>query len=476
METPSVEIQEKGIIAWFARNNVAANLLMFFIIVGGIFASFIVRKQMFPIEEVNWVTVSVPYLGAAPQEVEEGITVKIEESLESIEGLKRVISYSNRSFSNVMIEVDSDYEIQEVLDEIKVQIDSISSFPIGIERPVVRQDKYRQEVMYISLHGDLSPRELKEIGKDIHDEIQQLSTVNISDFFGGLDYEIGVEIDQDKLREYNLSFRDVASAIQSFSSNMSAGQIRANNGIISMRVENQAYNQQQFEQLPIRTLADGTVLLLGDLATVNDGFVEGLRYAKFNGKNSVTLFVGASTDQSMTDVAKQVRAYLDRKRTQLPDGVGLEPWVDMTFYLNGRLDMMLSNMLSGGVLVFLMLALFLRLRLAFWVMMGLPVSFLGALFFMPLEAVNVTINVTSLFAFILVLGVVVDDAIVVGESASDEIERSGHSLNNVVRGVKRVAMHATFGVLTTIAAFLPMFLSDGPGSSMSHAIGYVVVL
>jgi len=476
METPSVEIQEKGIIAWFARNNVAANLLMFFIIVGGIFASFIVRKQMFPIEEVNWVTVSVPYLGAAPQEVEEGITVKIEESLESIEGLKRVISYSNRSFSNVMIEVDSDYEIQEVLDEIKVQIDSISSFPIGIERPVVRQDKYRQEVMYISLHGDLSPRELKEIGKDIHDEIQQLSTVNISDFFGGLDYEIGVEIDQDKLREYNLSFRDVASAIQSFSSNMSAGQIRANNGIISMRVENQAYNQQQFEQLPIRTLADGTVLLLGDLATVNDGFVEGLRYAKFNGKNSVTLFVGASTDQSMTDVAKQVRAYLDRKRTQLPDGVGLEPWVDMTFYLNGRLDMMLSNMLSGGVLVFLMLALFLRLRLAFWVMMGLPVSFLGALFFMPLEAVNVTINVTSLFAFILVLGVVVDDAIVVGESASDEIERSGHSLNNVVRGVKRVAMPATFGVLTTIAAFLPMILSDGPGSSMSHAIGYVVVL
>jgi len=476
MENTPVEVQEKGIIAWFARNNVAANLLMFFIIVGGIFSSFILRKQMFPLEEVNWVTVSVPYLGAAPQEVEEGITVKIEEAMESIEGLKRVISYSNRSFSNVMIEIDSDYDLQEVLDEIKIQVDSISSFPNGIERPIVRQDKDRQEVMYISLHGDLSARQLKEIGKDIHDEIQQLSTVNISDFFGGLDYEIGVEIDQDKLREYQLSFRDVASAIQNFSSNMSAGQIRADNGIISMRVENQAYNQQQFEQLPVRTLTDGTILLLGDLATVNDGFVEGLRYAKFNGKNSVTLFIGASTDQSMTDVAKQVRAYLDKKRTQLPEGVGLEPWVDMTFYLNGRLDMMLSNMLSGGVLVFLMLALFLRLRLAFWVMMGLPVSFLGALFFMPLEAVNVTINVTSLFAFILVLGVVVDDAIVVGESASDEIERNGHSLNNVVRGVKRVAMPATFGVLTTIAAFLPMILSDGPGSSMSHAIGYVVVL
>jgi multidrug efflux pump subunit AcrB len=471
-----MEIQEKGIIAWFARNSVAANLLMFFIIIGGVLASLIVRKQMFPLEEINWVSVSVPYLGAAPQEVEEGITVKIEEALESIEGLKRVISYSNRSVSNVMIEVDSDYDIQEVLDEVKIQIDSISSFPNGIERPIVKREKFRQEVMYISLYGDLSPRQLKEIGKDIHDEIQQLSTVNISEFFGGLDYEIAVEIDQNKLREYQLSFRDVATAIRSFSSNMSAGQIRADNGIISMRVENQAYNQQQFEQLPVITLSDGTMLLLGDLATVKDGFVEGLRYAKFNGKNSVTLFVGASTDQSMTDVAKQVRAYLDKKRTQLPEGVGLEPWVDMTFYLNGRLDMMMSNMLSGGVLVFIMLALFLRLRLAFWVMMGLPVSFLGALFFMPLEAVNVTINVTSLFAFILVLGVVVDDAIVVGESASDEIERNGHSLNNVVRGVKRVAMPATFGVLTTIAAFLPMILSDGPGSAMSHAIGYVVVL
>ena len=471
-----METRETGIIAWFARNNVAANLLMIFIIIGGLMASLILKKQMFPLEEDNWISVSIPYLGAAPQEVEEGITVKIEEALEGVEGLKRVITYSNRNSSSAWLEVDNDYDIQEVLDEVKGEIDSISSFPAGIERPVVKKDKTRQEVMYISLYGDLNPIQLKELGKKIHDEIQQLSTVNLTDLFAGFDYEIGVEIDQNKLREYQLSFNDVANAIRNFSSNMSAGQIRARNGIISMRVENQAYNQQEFEQLPVITLDDGTIILLGDLATVNDGFVEGLRYNKFNGKNSVTLFVGASTDQSMTDVATQVKDYLKKKQTELPKGVSLEPWVDMTFYLNGRLDMMLENMISGGILVFLMLALFLRLRLAFWVMMGLPVSFLGALFFMPMEFVNVTINVTSLFAFILVLGVVVDDAIVVGESASDEIERSGHSLDNVVRGVKRVAMPATFGVLTTIAAFLPMLLSDGPGSAMSHAIGYVVVL
>lgn len=471
-----METKETGIIAWFARNSVAANLLMFFIIIGGIFASFIVRKQMFPLEETNWISVSVPYLGAAPQEVEEGITVKIEESLESIQGLKRVISYSNRNVASAWIEVNNEFDMQEVLDEVKVQIDSISSFPAGIERPVVKRDKFRQEVMYISLFGDLSPKQLKELGRGIHEEIQQLSSVNISDFYGGLAYEIAVEIDQNKLREYQLSFRDVSNAIRAFSSNMSAGQIRAENGVISMRVENQAYNQREFEQIPVITLNDGTILLLGDLAAVNDGFVEGLRYAKFNGKNSVTFYIGASTDQSMTEISTQVRAYIERKKTELPQGVGLEPWVDMTFYLNGRLNMMLENMVSGGILVFLMLALFLRLRLAFWVMMGLPVSFLGALFFMPMEFIGQTINVTSLFAFILVLGVVVDDAIVVGESASDEIERNGHSLDNVVRGVKRVAMPATFGVLTTIAAFMPMVISSGPGSAMSHAIGYVVVL
>lgn len=471
-----MKTRETGIIAWFARNHIAANLLMVFIIIGGLVASLILRKQMFPIVEVNWISINVPYLGAAPKDVEEGITIKIEESLESIEGLKRVISYSNRDYSNAWLEVDSDYDMQEVLDEVKTQIDSISSFPNGIERPIIKREKFTQEVMYISLYGDLTPKQLKELGKDIHDEIQQLSTVNVTDFFGGLEYEIAIEIDQNRLREYQLSFTDISTAIRNFSANMSAGQIRANNGIISLRVENQAYNQKEFEQLPIVTLNDGTIILLGDLATVNDGFVEGLDYAKFNGKNSVTLFVGASSDQSITKVALQVREYLTEKKAQLPKGVGLEPWVDMTYYLNGRLDMMLSNMFSGGILVFVMLALFLRLRLAFWVMMGLPISFLGALFFMPLEFINVTINVTSLFAFILVLGVVVDDAIVVGESASDEIEKNGHSLDNVVRGVKRVAMPATFGVLTTIAAFLPMILSDGPGSEISHAIGYVVIL
>jgi len=471
-----VSQRETGVIAWFARNSVAANLLMLFIIIGGIFMSMTIRKQMFPVDETNWIEISVPYPGAAPQEVEEGITVKIEESLNGIEGLKRVISYSNRSYANAWLEVDVDYDTQEVLDEVKLQIDSISSFPDGMERPIVRRDKFRQEVMYISLYGDMPRGHLKDLGKVIHDEIRDLGIVNVSQYMGGLDYEISVEVDQHKLREYQLSFIDISTAIRTNAANMSAGQIRAQNGMISMRVENQAYDKLAFEKIPVVQRNDGTVIYLGDVANVVDGFVEGLQYSKFNGKNSVTIFVGASSDQSIPQISAVVHDYIAQRNTKLPPQVRLEPWVDMTFYLQGRLDMMMDNMISGGVLVFLILALFLRFRLAFWVMMGLPVSFLGALLFMPMEFINVTINVTSLFAFILVLGIVVDDAIVVGESASDEIEKHGHSLDNVVRGVKRVATPATFGVLTTIAAFVPMLLSTGPESAMSHSIGYVVVL
>lgn len=465
----------KGLIAWFARNSVAANLLMIFIIVGGLLTAKTITKQMFPQVEINWIEFSAPYPGAAPQEVEEGITIKIEEALETVQGLDRVITYSNRNFSSGYFRVDESYDPLVVLDEVKSQIDAIASFPEGMEIPKVERIKFQQEVMYISLAGDLTNLELKALGKKIHDEIQQQPLINISEFYSGLDYEISIEVSKDKLREYGLNFTDVAQAVRSYSRNMSAGQIRAENGYINLRVENQAYRGHEFERLPVFTLEDGTKVLLGDIALVNDGFEEGLQYSKFNGQNSVTFFVGAAGDQSITDVSKVMKRYIAEKQLTLPQGVKLEIWVDMTYYLEGRLDMMLDNMKTGAILVFLMLAVFLRIRLAFWVMMGLPVCFLGTLLVMPMEFVNVTINITSLFAFILVLGIVVDDAIVMGESAHTEIESKGHTVDNVIRGVQRVAMPATFGVLTTIAAFVPFVLGDGPSSAFSKSIGFVVI-
>ncbi|WP_377111293.1 efflux RND transporter permease subunit [Pseudoalteromonas sp. M58] len=468
--------REKGLIAWFARNPVAANLLMIFILIGGILTAFTIRKQMFPQFESNWISVSAVYPGAAPQEVEEGITIKVEENLEGIEGIKRLITYSNRGSSQAWIEIEEQFDPQEVLDEIKVQVDSINTFPAGMERPIVRRDKYEQEVMILALYGDMSNYQLKELGNDIKDELQALPNINLVNFNGGLNYEIGIEVSPDKLRAYGLTFRDIASAVQSFSANMSAGQIRSENGYISMRVEKQAYRGSEFAKLPLITLVDGAQVYLGDVATINDGFEEGLQYSKYNGKNSLSFEVNASKDQDITDVAKVLKIYMAEKESQLPAGVKLSPIVDLTYYLEGRLDMMVDNMIWGGLLVMLVLALFLPLRLAFWVMMGLPVSFLGAFLFMPIGFLDVTINLASLFAFILVLGIVVDDAIVVGESASAEIEKHGHTLDNVVRGVKRVAMPATFGVLTTIAAFLPQTLATGPGAAFSKAIGGVIIL
>ena len=471
-----MEDTHKGLIAWFARNSVAANLLMFIILIGGLLTASTIRKQFFPAVDINWIEFSAVYPGTAPQEVEEGITIKIEQALERVQGLKRVISYSDRNMASGYFQIEDSYEPQEVLEEVKSEINSISSFPAGMEMPKVERIKIRQEVMYLSLYGDLSQRQLKELGERVHDEIMQLPGVNISDFYGGLGYEISIEVSKDKLREYGLTFNDVAEAVRGYSRNMSAGQIKAENGYINLRVQNQAYVGYEFEDLPLVTLEDGTNVLLGDVAKVNDGFEDGIQYSKFNGKNSVTFFIGAAKNQSITTVAATIRDYVAEKQKVLPQGVKFEPWVDMTYYLDGRLELMLDSMKTGAVLVFLMLALFLRVRLAFWVMMGLPVCFLGTLLFMPMGFIDVTINVISLFAFILVLGIVVDDAIVMGESAHTECEENGQNIDSVIRGVKRVAMPATFGVLTTIAAFLPITLDDGPSSAFGQAIGFVVVL
>ncbi|WP_019600928.1 efflux RND transporter permease subunit [Teredinibacter turnerae] len=466
----------KGIIAWFARNPVAANLLMFAIILGGLYSATIVRKQMFPQVENTWISVSALYRGASPQEVEETITTKMEEAFQSIEGLERIITRSNRGSATASLKILDGYDPQIVLDDVKSAVDSISSFPAGMEPPRVTYDKYRQEVMWVNIAGDVGLAELKRLGETIQDEIRALPDVNITEFYSGASYEVAIEVDQDKLREYNLSFTDIASAVRNFSTNRSAGEIRADAGNISVRVEDQAYIGAEFENIPLRILPDGTYLRVGDIAHVSDGFEEGINYSKMDGVNALTIFIGASSDQSITDVASTVKAYLEERQKSLPSGIRLETWADLTYYLNGRLNMMLENMFWGGILVFVILAMFLRMKLAFWVMMGLPVSFLGALAFLPLSWIDVTINVGSLFAFIMVLGVVVDDAIIIGESIYTETQDKGQTLDNVIRGAQRVAVPATFGVLTTMAAFAPMVLESGPQSAFPHAIGYVVVL
>ncbi|EAT12115.1 efflux RND transporter permease subunit [Bermanella marisrubri] len=468
--------QQKGIIAWFASNPVAANLLMIFIIIGGLFSALTIQKQMFPQLEFNWISINVAYPGAGPQEVEIGITEKVEESLQGVQGIDRLITYSYRNLSQAWIKVDDDFDTREVLDEVKVNVEGIQTLPDRAERPLIIQEKYTQEVMYIALYGELPFAKIKQLGEEIHTEIQDLPIVQVSEYFSGPDYEISIELSRDKIREYDLSFSEVADRIQRFSANLSAGEIRTDNGYIGIRVENQGYNQLDFERIPLRTNPDGSQLFVADVAEVKDGFTEGLRYGKFNGQEAVIIFIGASNNQSTPDVAKAVKKYIADKQSELPPTMKLESWVDLTYYLEGRLDMMMENMWTAAILVFIMLALFLRLKLAMWVMVGLPVCFLGTLMLMPISMIDVTISLTSLFGFILVLGIVVDDAIVIGESVHTQVEKHGQSLQSVVSGAQKVAMPATFGVLTTVAAFLPMLFGDGPEAAIAKSIGVVVIL
>lgn len=464
---------QHGIIAWFARNSVAANLLMIFIIIMGIASYLTIQRQMFPNIEINYINVEANYPGASPQEVEESIFVKVEEALKDVTEIKRTVSRARRGGGAVTLEIDTKAELTDVLDKVKLRVDSIATFPAGMEPVNVSQVEFQQQVIEMPLVGDLPLSELKVLAKEVEDELLQLGSISLVQVSAPSD-EIAIEIKPDTLRKYGVNISDITQAINSYSANISAGQLRTNSGIVSVRVENQYYSGEEFRQIPIKIGNAGAKVTLGDVAYINDGFEQGERYFKYNGMNAIYIAVKATKTQNTIPVAETVKAYIEQKNTTLPQGISLEVLVDMTYYLNARLDMMLSNLVQGSILVAFMLTLFLRFRLALWVMIGLPVCFLGAMMMMPLFGVS--INILSLFAFIMVLGIVVDDAIVIGESAYTEIESKGGGIDNVIRGAKRVATPATFGVLTTIAVFAPFTLSSGPEGAFFYNISVVVIL
>ncbi|QYJ83176.1 efflux RND transporter permease subunit [Shewanella aegiceratis] len=466
----------KGIIAWFARNSVAANLLMFALLIGGLFSTVLINKEVFPSFELNYLQITVAYPGAAPQEIEEGINIKIEEAIQDISGIKKVTSVASEGSGSVTIEVEDGFDAQDILDEAKLRIDAIATFPDNIEKPNIFRIKPENNVIWVSVYGDMNLHEMKELAKSIREEITALPAVTRAQVTGVRDYEIGIEVSEDKLREYGLSFADVAMAVRNSSIDLPGGSIRAEDGDILLRTKGQAYTGDDFAKIVVKTRKDGSRIMLPEVANIRDDFEERLEYTRFNGKPAAIIEVLSVDDQNALDISSQVKAYVEERRATLPASAQLDTWGDLTHYLKGRLNMMLSNMFYGALLVFIILALFLDLRLAFWVMMGLPVCFLGAMLLMPLEPFSLSINMLTLFAFILVLGIVVDDAIVIGESAYTEIERHGHSLDNVIKGAHKVAMPATFGVLTTIAAFIPMLMVSGPMAIIWKSIGLVVIL
>jgi len=467
-----------ALIEWFARNSVAANLLMFILLLGGMYSAVTIKKESQPPFDTSFVTVSMPFLGASPEDVEEGILIKIEEAIQDIEGIKEMVSTGRRGSGSVRVEVKSGYDVPEVMNEIKSRVDSISTFPDNTENPVVSRSRFQQQVNLVSVFStdvaDVNERTLKEYAKQIRNEIVSLPGITKAEILGSTPYEISIEVSEFTLEQYGMTLNEVAAAVRRGSLDLPAGSIRTNAGDIQLRTIGQAYVGLDFEDILIRTNTDGSSVLLKDIATIKDGFEETGRFSEFNRKPAFTIRVYSVGDQNELDISQKVRDYVDKKTLTSPSGVGMKAWGDVTFYLKGRLDMMVKNLIIGAMLVFLSLALFLRLKLAFWVMVGLPVAFLGTIFLMPLF--GITINLISLFGFILVLGIVVDDAIVIGESAYTSMRAKGHSVDNILEGVLKVAMPATFGVLTTIAAFLPILMISGMMGNFFSAIGWVVIL
>jgi len=473
MSEPSEKLT--GIIAWFTRNSVAANLLMAFILIVGVFSYQGLNKKMFPEFNSNSILVVVPHLGAAPEEVEEAVILKVEESLEDIEGIKRITSTANEGSGTVRIELQSGYSMSEKLDEVQMQVDAITTFPEQAEKPIITKQEFKSQVLWLSVSGSMDRRSRQVMTQDIRDEIMSLPSVNSAEVVGSRDYEISIEISEEKLQQYGVTFDDVSAAVRRSSIDMPGGTIKTSGGDILLRTEGQAYTGKEYGQLVLRSTEDGTRLVLSDIANVVDGFVEEEDFALFDGENTSSIMVQSTGDQNDLEIAQEVRDYVERKSKNLPQGAKLTVWGDASYYLSERLDMMISNLLMGAMLVFIVLALFLRIRIAFWVMLGIPISFFGAFILMPLMGDwSVSINLLSLFAFIMVLGIVVDDAIVIGESAYSEIQEHGHSTDNVIRGTMKVAMPATFGVLTTIAAFAPLLMIDATFAAFFRAIGLVV--
>ena len=465
---------EKGIIAWFAANHVAANLLMLFIIVAGLMSIASITKETQPEIQLNWVQIRVAYLGAAPEEVEEGVVIKIEEAIQDVKGIKRIRSTAREGVGTVIAEIELDYDINVALNEIKVQVDAIQTFPALTEKPVIRKIDASNPVALIAIHGDIDAFMRKAIAQEVRDELMQLPEINEVIYFGDRPFEISVEVSEQTLRKYGLTMSEVSQAIKNSSVDLPGGTIKASGGDILLRTEGQVYTGDQFGQLVLRTFADGTRLTLADIATIRDGFAETDGWGRFNGEPTATVQVTSTGDQNELETARVVNEYIEKKRETLPPGVKITPWVQLSYYLEARLDMMLENMLMGAILVFLVLSLFLRMKVAFWVIIGLPITFLGCIWLMPYWPV--TINMISLFGFIIVLGIVVDDAIIIGESIYTKVRADGHNLDNVIRGAHRVAIPATFGVLTTIAAFAPMLFVGGIVGPFFEAMAVVVAL
>ena len=462
-------------IEWFARNSVASNILMFAIVIAGLIsATTSVPVETFPSIERSKVIISTSFRGSTPKTAEDGITLRIEEAIADIEGIDEIVSRSSEGSSTVTVDVDDSYETRDVLDDIKVRVDALNTLPTEAEKPIISISIRNPVVIYVAISGDVGAKTLRETATRFREGLLTNDNVSNVEVQGVADYEMTVEVSPSTLDNYNISLADLGRAIRNGSADISAGNVQTRDGDILIRSNGQAYSAEEFSRIPIIANNRGAPITLGDIATIKDGFEESQLTTTFNGEPAVMVEVRRVGQQGAIQVAKDTRDYIVEFEQNLPTGVSIGYWDDDSDYLKSRIGAVVSSGLYGGFLVMLLLSLFLRPAVAFWVFLGVPVSFMGAFLFMPYAGAS--FNIISLFAFIMVLGIVVDDAIVTGENIYRRIREGLDPMDASIQGTKEIAVPVTFGILTTVVAFLPMsFLGGGRLSFLASQMPVVVI-
>jgi multidrug efflux pump subunit AcrB len=463
-----------GPISWMARNPVAANLLMVALIVGGLLMAGRVKKEVFPQIALDRISVTVPYPGASPAEVEQGILLAVEEAVRPLDDVKEVTSVALESFGTVNIELEKDANHSKALSDVKNAIDRITSFPVESERPIVNLPEWRAEAISLVVYSDQDEKVMHALGERVRDELLQMPDVSYVELAGVRPLEISIEVPHDLLRTYGLTLPHIAQVVRRTAIELPAGGVKTAGGEVLLRTTERRDLGAEFADIPIMTGSDGSPLKLGDIAQINDGFAETDTSAAFEGKPSVLLQVYSVGNQSPTEVAKAVKRYADELKPTLPPGIFVTTWNDRSKLYDERLDLLLRNAMLGLAMVLLILGLFLETKLAFWVTMGIPISFLGSLILLP--ALDVSLNMISLFAFIVTLGMVVDDAIVVGENAFRMRRQGIPFLKAAILGAKQVATPVFFSIATTVAAFSPLLMIPGTRGKWMISIPIVVIL
>ncbi len=463
-----------GLIAWWARNPVAANLLMVGIVITGLLGFMNIEREAFPVVKANNVEVIVAWPGAAPQEVEEQIIVRVEEALTDLDNIDRIFASANEGSAYIWVRALGPVDMGAFVGNIKRRVDAISSLPRDIERPIVREQIYRDQSMRIGLYGDIGERQLNRLAEELRDEVAMLPGISIVELFGTRREEVSVELSEAALRRYGLTFDEVARAIGSTSVNVSSGRVRTESGDILLRARNLANTQTEFENIILRQDIEGGILRVGDVAKVIDGFEDEDILATLNGEPAVLIQVLSQEHMDVVKASDSVHKWVEETQKRLPEGVGLTIWWDNADVYKGRMETIVSSAVTGLLLVFLILILTLRPKVALWVTIGIATAYMGSLALLP--SADVSLNIISTFAFLLVLGIVVDDAIVVGESIHHTSQQRGGSVESAILGTQLVAKPVMFAVLTTMIAFMPWLFLSGEDVQITRHISIVIIL